>query len=57
MGHYQVLLLDEPTEHLDAATATALIDDIWADSAERPVLVITHDPALIARCDRVVTLP
>ena len=57
VGHYQVLLLDEPTEHLDAATATALIDDIWADSAERPVLVITHDPALIARCDRVVTLP
>ncbi|MFZ0530129.1 MAG: ATP-binding cassette domain-containing protein, partial [Propionicimonas sp.] len=56
VGHYQVLLLDEPTEHLDAATAHALIDDIWADSADSPVLVITHDPDLVARCDRVVRL-
>ncbi len=56
VGSYQVLILDEPTEHLDAATASALIDDIWADSSGRPVLVITHDPALVERCDRVVTL-
>jgi thiol reductant ABC exporter CydC subunit len=56
VGNYQVLLLDEPTEHLDAATATALIDDIWAGSDDRPVLVITHDPDLVARCDRVVRL-
>jgi ATP-binding cassette subfamily C protein CydCD len=56
VGHYQVLVLDEPTEHLDAVTAAALIDDIWSSSAGDPVLVITHDPALIARCDRVVAL-
>ncbi len=56
VGHYQVLLLDEPTEHLDAATARVLIDDIWATSADSPVLVITHDPDLVARCDRVVRL-
>ncbi|HEY3337699.1 MAG TPA: thiol reductant ABC exporter subunit CydC, partial [Propionicimonas sp.] len=56
VGKYQVMILDEPTEHLDAATATALIDDIWAGSDERPVLVITHDPALVARCDRLITL-
>lgn len=56
VGDYQVMILDEPTEHLDAATATALIDDIWAGSEHRPVLVITHDPALVARCDRLVTL-
>jgi ATP-binding cassette subfamily C protein CydCD len=56
VGHYQVLLLDEPTEHLDAATATALIDDIWTTSADSPVLVITHDADLVARCDRVVRL-
>lgn len=51
-----MLILDEPTEHLDAATATALVDDLWTTSADRPVLVITHDPALIARCDRVIEL-
>ncbi len=56
VGDYQVLILDEPTEHLDAATATALVDDLWTTSADRPVLVITHDPALIARCDRVIEL-
>jgi len=56
VGDYQVLILDEPTEHLDAATATALIDDIWEGSDDRPVVVITHDPALVARCDRLVTL-
>ena len=56
VGDYQVLILDEPTEHLDAATAAALVDDLWTTSADRPVLVITHDPALIARCDRVVEL-
>jgi len=50
------MILDEPTEHLDAVTATALIDDIWAGSENRPVLVITHDAALVARCDRLVTL-
>ncbi len=56
VGNYQVLVLDEPTEHLDAATASALIEDIWNDSADRPVLVITHDPSLVSRCDRVVSL-
>ena len=53
---YQVIILDEPSEHLDAATATTLLDDIWATTSDRPVLVITHDPAVIARCDRSVTL-
>ena len=56
VGDYQVLILDEPTEHLDSATATALVNDLWRTSSGRPVLVITHDPALIARCDRVVEL-
>ncbi|MGC3995312.1 MAG: thiol reductant ABC exporter subunit CydC [Propionicimonas sp.] len=56
VGRYQVLLLDEPTEHLDGATAAALIDDIWTTSAALPVLVITHDADLVARCDRVVAL-
>lgn len=53
----QVLVLDEPSEHLDPETAEALLADIWASAGERPVLVITHDPAVVARCDRVVTLP
>lgn len=52
VGDYQVLVLDEPSEHLDAATATALLDDIWQAAGDAPLLVITHDPDVIARCDR-----
>ena len=51
-----VVVLDEPTEHLDAPTADALVEDLLAATAGAAVLVITHDPALVARCDRVVTL-
>jgi len=56
VGDYQVLVLDEPTEHLDVETATHLMDDIWSGTTDSAVLVITHDPAVVARCDRVVHL-
>lgn len=56
VGRHQCWILDEPTEHLDAHTAEALMTDIWAVSAGAPVLVITHDPRVIERCDRVVRL-
>lgn len=49
-------ILDEPTEHLDAETATALMADIWRVAGERPVLVITHDPEVISACERVVRM-
>lgn len=53
---YAVVVVDEPTEHLDRRTGDALIDDVFALTAGKAVLVITHDPALVARCDRTVTL-
>ena len=56
VGEYQVLVLDEPSEHLDPETADALLDDVWASASGLPLLVITHDPAVVARCDRVVHL-
>ena len=50
-------LLDEPTEHLDAETAQKLMDDIWATTLpEGALLVLTHDPGVVARCDREVKL-
>lgn len=51
-----LLILDEPTEHLDTATARALMRDVWPASEGRAVLVITHDPELVDSCDRVVRL-
>jgi thiol reductant ABC exporter CydC subunit len=37
-----VLVLDEPTAHLDPATARALVDDVFAAAGARSVLLITH---------------
>ena len=53
-----VLLLDEPTAHLDAESARALMADL--DAATRSSFVATvlvsHRPEDIARCDEVVRL-
>lgn len=55
-GPRDLLILDEPTEHLDHTTAAALMDDLWQATEGLPVLVITHDPGLVAQCDRTVRL-
>ena len=39
-----VLVLDEPTAHLDPATARALVEDVFAAAGDRSVLLITHRP-------------
>lgn len=43
-----VLVLDEPTENLDAATARALLATLATASAGRTTLLITHDPSAAA---------
>jgi len=53
-GDYRLLILDEPTEHLDRETADTLMDEIFAGVAHRPVVVISHDESVAARCDRVL---
>jgi thiol reductant ABC exporter CydC subunit len=51
-----VLVLDEPTAHLDPATAEALMDDVLGAAEERTVLLITHRHEGLARMDEVVAL-
>jgi ATP-binding cassette, subfamily C, bacterial CydC len=51
-----VLLLDEPTAHLDPETADALIRDVFAAADGRSVLLITHRPEGLELADEVVTL-
>jgi ATP-binding cassette, subfamily C, bacterial CydC len=52
-----VLVLDEPTAHLDTATAERLIDDVVDAASDRSVLLITHRPEGLDRMDEVVALP
>jgi ABC-type transport system involved in cytochrome bd biosynthesis fused ATPase/permease subunit len=51
-----VLVLDEPTAHLDAATAERLMEDVLDAAGSRAVLLITHRPEALARMDEVLTL-
>lgn len=51
-----LLLLDEPTAHLDAAAERDLIATIRAACAGRTAIIATHSPALAAIADRVVML-
>lgn len=56
VGPRDLVILDEPTEHLDRETAAALMTDVWHAFESTPMLVITHDPDVAARCTRVVRL-
>jgi thiol reductant ABC exporter CydC subunit len=51
-----VLVLDEPTAHLDPITARALIDDVFAAAHDRTLLLITHRDEGLDLVDRIVTL-
>ena len=53
-----LLLADEPTGNLDGETGKQVIDLLFALHAERgtTLLLITHDAALAARCDRIIHL-
>jgi ABC-type transport system involved in cytochrome bd biosynthesis fused ATPase/permease subunit len=51
-----VLVLDEPTAHLDPTTATELIDDVFSAARGNTVILITHRAEGLGLVDRVVTL-
>jgi thiol reductant ABC exporter CydC subunit len=51
-----VLVLDEPTAHLDPATAETLMDDVFAAAGDRSVLLITHRPEGLDLVDEVHSL-
>jgi ATP-binding cassette subfamily C protein CydD len=49
-----LILADEPTEHLDAETAEVVIAGLLQIAEGRTLLVATHDKRLINRMQRVV---
>jgi putative ABC transport system ATP-binding protein len=56
--HPSILVADEPTGNLDDTTGQQIINLLFAGHAERgmTLVLVTHDPTLAARCDRVVRL-
>jgi putative ABC transport system ATP-binding protein len=53
-----LLIADEPTGNLDEATGSSIIDVVFDLPARRgaTLALVTHDPALAARCDRVIRM-
>ena len=53
-----LLLADEPTGNLDAATGADIIDLMFAMNAEQgtTLVLVTHDEAIARRCGRVLKL-
>jgi putative ABC transport system ATP-binding protein len=53
-----IVVADEPTGNLDEATGRTIADLIFALKRERgaTLVLVTHDPSLAQRCDRVVQL-
>ncbi|HEY0625800.1 MAG TPA: ABC transporter ATP-binding protein [Allosphingosinicella sp.] len=54
----EILFADEPTGNLDAKTGSAILDLLFKRQKDTgaTLLVITHDPSLASRCDRVLEM-
>lgn len=57
-AHPKIIFADEPTGNLDGITGAAIADLLFERRAQlgSTLLMITHDPALAARCDRVISM-
>jgi ATP-binding cassette subfamily C protein CydD len=51
-----LLLVDEPTAHLDTETAERVADALMALARGKTLIAATHDPVLAARMGRVIEL-
>lgn len=54
----EIIFADEPTGNLDAATGASVIELLFArqQASNATLVIITHDPSLAARCDRIVEM-
>lgn len=56
LARHQVLVFDEPAEHLDPLAAAALTADLLRETDDRSVLFITHAHDGLTACDEVLVL-
>jgi ATP-binding cassette subfamily C protein CydD len=55
-GEADLLLVDEPTAHLDTQTAERVVDALIALARGKTLIAVTHDPILAARMHRTIRL-
>jgi thiol reductant ABC exporter CydC subunit len=56
LAEFPVLVLDEPGEHLDTATADAIVADVLEASPAQAILLITHRLTGLETVDEVIVL-
>jgi ATP-binding cassette subfamily C protein CydCD len=56
LARHEILVFDEPAEHLDPLAAAALTDDLLRATDDRSVVLITHSHDGLAACDEVIVL-
>ncbi len=58
MNEPRLILADEPTGNLDSSTGAQLLDLLFdiVRANGRAMVIVTHDPAVAARCDRCLVL-
>lgn len=54
LGSPPLLMLDEPTSHLDPETAELVLDNLIGIEPRPTLLLVTHDPLVAQRADRLV---
>jgi thiol reductant ABC exporter CydC subunit len=52
----ELLLLDEPTVHLDPWSSAHLLSELLGSAGSRSVLVVSHEPGIARQVDEIVTL-
>lgn len=57
LGDPLILLADEPTGNLDPASADIVVSALQSHARRgATVIVVTHDPIVVTRCDRAISL-
>jgi ABC-type bacteriocin/lantibiotic exporter with double-glycine peptidase domain len=56
LGRPRFLILDEPTNHMDAAAIGALMANLRRLPQRPAILLVSHDPRIVEHCDRVIRM-
>ncbi len=51
-----VLLIDEGTSSLDMGTESKILDDLFNESSDKTIILITHRQESLYRCERIISI-